>query len=94
MSTEQKQAEIEISSMTILEYNDEAKTILKNLGNWCSMADFRQTLTMMYVHTVESEHYAEMTHADQVLMAMTFHKLTDFFEVVEVWDSAEVNVKD
>ncbi|MEZ4901847.1 MAG: hypothetical protein R2822_08845 [Spirosomataceae bacterium] len=85
--SEQKEGEVEGTSDATQEYNREAEVILKNLCNWCNPSEFRQFLMEMYVHTVGSDEYRVMPHAEQLKKAMMLHKLTNFCEMVESWDS-------
>ena len=93
ITNEQKMAGAENESVAMSDYNEAARDLLKNLCNWRTMPEFRKFLMEMYTHTVGSDQYREMSHADQLSKAMMLHRLTDFLEQVEEWDLKDVLVR-
>lgn len=77
--------------MTTKEYNAEAAENIKALNQWADMADFRQLVMMMYLHTVESDDYAKLSHLEQRQLAKSIVELTKFFERAEVLIQVEID---
>lgn len=72
-------------SLTEAEYSYFASCLLKGGCDDQMTGEYRGLLMLMYAHAVGDDNYNQMSHYEQLKLALMLHRMTDFLEHVRLW---------